>query len=188
MNQSILLAGSPCDTAVGGSLLSESQSPSASLPQRLHVLLPIRGDRRERDATMLALQMAAGCRAKVTLLHVLAPPEQTSTVHWLDAIESLHRGLSGPRRTDAKSLEKTRAEMLAYVEREIPADLRKSLDIQSECRIGDVAEEIARCANDRPVDLVIVCAARSRWRWPWWSRISQRVVSLTRKPVILVHP
>jgi nucleotide-binding universal stress UspA family protein len=168
-------------------LEKSGQSRLASEARIAHILVAIRLDAAERDTVAMALRMASIHRAKVTLLHVLEPLERNS-FHWLDAIDNLHRALSGASHDAASAIEKGRTDLKTFLEREIPREARGMLDIQVECRIGDVAAEIAGFAAAHGADLVLVGNSPSMWRPPFWPRLSQRILSLTPRPVLLVNP
>jgi len=148
-----------------------------------HFLVSLRLDESECDAVRLALRMAAVQRARVTLLYVVAPTEPTS-MHWLDAIDRLHRALAEPPRHNISAVEQGRADLAAFLDRAIPRELRDSLAVQVECRVGDVATEIARFAESQSVDLVFLCDRPSGWR-P--SSLTQRIVQLNSKPIVFAR-
>jgi len=157
-----------------------------------HILVPTALVPRDRAALLLGLQMAAAYRAKVTLLHVLRPEERANSVHWLDAIDNLHRALSRPTdetapRGDQKT-EPVRARILAFLERTVPAALRSSVPVNAVSRVGDAAHEIARFADQAAVDLVILGRSHSAWKLPLWPGVAQRVMQLTARRVVLVRP
>ena len=162
-------------------LTSPTESPIA------HILVAVRIDQREREAVKLALRMAAAQRARVTLLHVVAPVELTS-MHWLDAIDNLHRAVSRQSRDQLSEVDQGRSHLSDFLDREIPRELREPLDLQVECRVGDVATEIARFADEQSVDLVFLCDRPSGWRPSIWSSLSQRIVQLNSKPIVFARP
>lgn len=158
-----------------------------------HILVPTNFDPRERPAVMLALQMALACQAKVTLLHVLAPAEPPRSTHWLDAIDNLYDALSRPRGQTQmaalmQAIESTRARISAFLEAEIPLEIRRDLDIRTECRSGETATEVARFADENEVDLMILSSDRSTRRFFFRRQLSKEILRLARQPVILVHP
>jgi nucleotide-binding universal stress UspA family protein len=152
-----------------------------------HILVAVPLDKHEREAVLLALRMAAAQRARVTLLHVVAPSEPTS-MHWLDAIDNLHRAMAGQTRHSTSAVEQGRSDLAAFLDREIPRELRDSLDLQVECRVGDVATEIARFTESQSVDLVFLCDRPSGWRPSILSSLSQRIVQLNSKPIVFARP
>ncbi len=151
-----------------------------------HLVVAVRLEAREREGVTLALRMAAAHQARVTLLHVLEPFEPSS-FHWLDAIDSLHRALTKPPRDSAAAIASKRADIAAFLEREIPAELRDKVDVQCECRIGDIATEVARFAEEQAADLLLLCSCPSSWRPTLWPGLSRRIANLLPKPVILAH-
>lgn len=164
------------------------QANPAEAPAQTHILVPVRVDGSDEDWRM-AIEMAASLRpgARITLLHVLPPltnaPDRS--FHWLDAIERLHKPNGHVKVND---IEKTRQTLAARLETILPTTRRALMTLTTECRIGEPAAEIARFANEQSVDLVVLCERRSRWRWPLWPRLSERVLRMTDRPVMLVDP
>lgn len=149
-----------------------------------HILVPVRLDASERDAVSFALRMAAAHGARVTLLHVLTPLG-TPSAHWLDAIDNLHRALDGHPRDTAPAIRTSESAILEFLEREIPADAREAVDIHVECRVGDVATEIARATHELAADLVVLRRHPARWRRSHLSELTNRVVQLGSIPIML---
>lgn len=178
----------------GGSTNVATKPPAVAFSRRQqtthgmigHVLVATRLDPRDRDAVMFALNLAAGHRARVTLLHVAEPAESRSA-HWLDGIDRLHHALSNQRCAELSVVDNVRANLTSYLHREIPADLWDSLDIEVECRIGNVATEIANFANSQNVDLVVLCNRPSAWRLSFFRSLSQEIVEQCSKPVVFAQ-
>lgn len=167
---------------------SESANLLIGCSSYAHILIPVHLTRRDQTALLLGLQMAHAFQGQVTVLHVLAPQEQPSSMHWLDAIDDLHRSLSRERhRSDLTSVQRGQEEVTAFLDRELPAGMRRAADIRVECRIGDPANEIARFADEQ-ADLVLMSEQRTVWRLPLWPSMARRVLQRTLKPVLLVHP
>ncbi len=148
-----------------------------------HILVATRLHESEREAVMLALRMAAAQRARVTLLHVLVPFTPPS-VHWLDAIDNLHRALNEQPRDSEDAIQKGRSEIVTFLNCEIPREVREPVAIQIECRVGDVASEIAAFAEEQAVDLVFLCDRPPSWRPSFLSSLSQRIAQLNSKPIV----
>jgi len=152
-----------------------------------HILIPVRLTGEDQTALFMGLQMAHAFHGKLTVLHVLAPQELPNSMHWLDAIDDLHRTLSRERvRLDLTSIQRGREKVLTFLDRELPAGMSRA-DIRAECRIGDVAQEIARFA-EQSADLVLMSEQRSGWRFSLRPSMARRVLQRTHKPVLLVHP
>lgn len=149
-----------------------------------HVLVPVRVDASERRVVSLALHVAAAHRARVTLLHVLEPFDPPSA-HWLDAIDNLHRALGGQDRDTGSAIRERESEMRAFLEREIPADVRKGVDIDVECRVGDVVTEILRATRERAADLVVLRRNPARWHRPLSFGLANRLARLGSTPIML---
>ncbi len=178
----------------GGSTSVVTKPPAVAFSHRQwlphstigHVLVATRLDPRDRDAVTFALNLAAGHRARVTLLHVAEPVESRS-FHWLDGIDRLHHALSHQRCAELSVVNNVRANLTSYLQREVPADLRDSLDIDVECRIGAVATEIANFVNSQNVDLVVLCDRLSMWRLPFFPSLSQQIVRQCSQPVVFAQ-
>ena len=163
---------------------SSRRSTAPGAGSLAHILVPVRLDACERQAVSFALRMAAAHGTRVTVLHVLKPFESPSA-HWLDAIDNLHRALDGHPRDTSAAIRKRQSEMREFLEREIPADARQAVDIQVECRVGDVATEIIRAARELAADLVVLRRRPARWRRSLSFGPTHRVVELGTVPIML---
>jgi nucleotide-binding universal stress UspA family protein len=170
-----------------------ASSDIADSSEYSHILIPTGMQRRDLPAVLLGLQMAAALNAKATVLHVAPMPEPTNPLHWLDAIENLHRAMAHPGKPASADevkelLEESRTRVRAYLEREIPVHLRTQVDIDVECCLGDVADEILRFASVESVDLVVLSSRLSRWWLPVVPPRVHRMLQRMRKRVIVVRP
>lgn len=157
-----------------------------------HILVPTGLMDQEKSTLTLGMQLALANKACITFLHVLPPASPPSSVHWLDAIDELHKAMARTRGTTAmhggRPAPVIRQEISAFLERLTPARLRQAVDLQVECRWGDVAEEITRFANEARADLVLMSHARSGWRLPFRPNLARRVMRLVGQRVLLVYP
>lgn len=149
-----------------------------------HILLPTNLDEREASTLLMAVRLAAAYGAELTVLHVLRPEESPNAMHWLDALDGLHRKRASVALVDA--VERGRKAILSFVQR-IPAELCDRVTIHLECRIGDPATEVARFADSQDIDLVMFSSPRSRWQLRLRIDLARRVMRLTTKPVLIVH-
>ena len=152
-----------------------------------HLLVPTDFRPASRAAARLALEMAYGSQARVTLLHVI--PEEP--LEGLDAIGYLHRVLwlpDGPGRYTPVFPNTAACErlVLARLEREMHPEWQQALKIQAAVRRGDVATEVARFAQEEVADLIVVGVNRPGWRLSLRPRQSARIVRLADRPVVLV--
>lgn len=160
------------------------------------ILAPTTMSEREQPAIRLGFQLAAATGARLTVLHVLPvpepAPEDARSLHWLDAIDSLHRDLfargDAPMRSRRELLDDARRRLADFVERLVPESWRLQADVRLECQCGDVVDEIARCAVAESADLVILTSALSRWRLPLVPGRLHRVLQSLRSRVIVVRP
>jgi nucleotide-binding universal stress UspA family protein len=141
----------------------------------------------------MGLQLAAKCRSTVTLLRVLSSHEQPNVKRGFAALDYLFESAwflqdARPRCTVSECIELARAEAMAFVSREIPAEALLLSKIRVECRTGDVALEIARFAEEADVDLVVLAAPRPSWGLAILPAPARRVLRLTVRPVVLVRP
>ena len=153
-----------------------------------HILVPLSLNENDRPALTLGLQLAAAHRADITLLHVLPPEETPGSVHWLSAIDNLHQSLSNPTRPKAPTVDEARAAIQAFFVREAADHLRDSVQVRTECRVGDPASEIVRFAEHESVDMVILATELTTWGLPIWPGLVRSVLGNTRKQVVLVRP
>lgn len=175
------------DELPSASVREPRATPSAEPDRGTHILIATRMDASERDAVIFALRMAAAQRARVTLLHVVAPVEPSS-VHWLDAIDQLHRALAAESHKSATALDQARSDLAAFWERELPYEFRNTVEMHTECRIGDVATQIARAADELAVDLICLCDRPSRWYLPLFPGLTQQILRLSSKPIVFARP
>jgi len=176
--------------ATPGEALHVEHAPDS--PGAMHILVPTALVPRDRAALLLGLRLAAQ-QARVTVLHVAPPLEPPNSVHWLDAIDNLHRAMAEPRAAPAacsvdEAMQRACARIRADFERMVPASLRYSAQVRAACRVGDTATEIARFAEKEAVDLVILSGVPSAWRLPFWPSVSRRVLQRTTRPVVFVRP
>jgi|GEM_PF-4882209 len=168
---------------------SELKVPAAG--EYRHILIPTSLEKVDRPAVMLGLQMAAAYQAKATLLHILPAGETSNSVHWLDALDNLNRAMMTPGRevlSGQRLVDATRTRIREYLDQEIPATLRSSLEIHVECRLGEVAEEITKFADAQGVDLTILCCEPTTWGLPILPSTVRRILQLSQKRVIMVRP
>lgn len=161
-----------------------------------HILIPTKMASGELSAVTLGLQMAAAWGAKATILHVVSDAgfiepvaESGGSVHWLDAIDSLHHSMSRSPRTRnlPKILETEREKLNDFLQREVSASLRSRVNLHAECSFGDVAAEIVRFAAAESVDLVVLCSGLSRWRLRVMPARVHHMLQQIRKRVIVVR-
>jgi nucleotide-binding universal stress UspA family protein len=157
-----------------------------------HILVPVTPTDAERSTAIMALHLGGLLQARVTFLQVCPPPPEQS-LHWLDAIDQLHEGLSGRARCAGEDEEDqpvraVQMTMVEWIKREIPEPLRNQVEISVEARLGDFAGEVVRYANEKSVDLLILRRVTSRWGRPVLPRPARRILKRTHTPAILVHP
>jgi nucleotide-binding universal stress UspA family protein len=154
-----------------------------------HLLVPTDFRPASREAVRLALEMAFGSRARLTLLHVI--PEEP--LDGLDAIGYLHRALWAPDGPGgyvpgAQHPDARYRPILDRLERELHPEWRRSLAICTAVRCGSVAAEVARYAREEAADLIVVGVNRLGWRFSLRLRRSEQIVRLADRPVVLVLP
>jgi nucleotide-binding universal stress UspA family protein len=154
-----------------------------------HLLVPVDFRPASRAAVRVALEMASGASARVTLLHVV-PEEPLSD---LDAIGYLHRAsmwlrVPGPGSAFPGDAEARSADALRRLEGELHPDWRGSVPIRLAVRRGDVAAEVARYAAEEGADRVVVGVNRPGWRLSLRPRLSGRIARQAARPVVIVHP
>lgn len=163
-----------------------------SEPEYSHILVPVNLVARDRSAIMLGLQTASAHGASLTLLRVLSPAEKGNSLHWLDAIESLHQPRPRVARNGVSEVietyEASHADTMRYLDRYVPAGARGDVKLRTECRVGEPASEIARYADEAEVDLVILAAELTSGWLPVVPAPLRRVLQLTRSRVALVIP
>ena len=163
--------------------------PARRAAASAHALVPMHLDASRRAEVTAALELAARyCPgACVTLLHVLPPLTSASPVHWLGALDHLHQALSQGRHPALSALERAREDIQTWIERDVAAHLKTTLRLQGECRMGEPVAEILRFADERAVDLVLLCRHPSLWRWPLWPSMSQQLLAKLNKPVLFAN-
>ncbi len=151
-----------------------------------HVLAPTSLAQSDRAALNLAFELAAIHRAKLTVLHVL--PDE-NTMHWLDAFGYLHEALdrdnlgAGKLETPQQALPHIRI----FLEREVPEQLRKDVELRVECCVGEVADQIVRIADEGNADLVILSGGQPHWWSAALPATVRRVLRTTERQVVLVR-
>jgi nucleotide-binding universal stress UspA family protein len=143
-----------------------STSEAAALSSEcMHIVIPTDLKAGDRAALKLGMQLAAGKRAKVTFLHVVPLADELNPMHWLDAIENLHRAWSRPEPVNPAGLiERSLARAHAFLQCEVPPETRRGIDVHVECRAGEFARELARYAEESAADLVLLSGGLF-WGW-----------------------
>jgi len=158
-----------------------------------HIVAPIELALDDCAAVLLAMEMAALHRARLTVLHVLSLTECEPSAIGLDVLALLHRAVDRihhrpPVQGELDTVQQTRLQVAAFLERAVPDQLRKAVDFSVECRAGAAAESIASFANKAAADLVIVSTGVSRWWLPILPARVRRLLQLSEQQVILVRP
>jgi len=173
-----------------------TQEQHATVKRYNHILVPCGlNDEVDISTLNLAVELAKGHEARLTILNVSPVLDDGPSVHWLDAIDRLYRaldnrpvttGTTGGQYSD--STERPGKQLAQFVYQHVPQQLRSSLDLHCISLSGDAANMTARYANDTDVDLVIMACRIPKW---WHSALSstvQRVMRLTRKQILLIRP
>lgn len=156
------------------------------------LLVPTNFSRSSRQAYGVALEMALGSGAAVTLLHV-TPPEPAPV--GLDAMALLTNVLWLPR--SQVPCTPTYAcgpgaplEAMEQMKRQVHPEWAAMIDVRLVCRTGDIAAEIVRFADTENVDLIVLGGGtrRSSARLPFRTRLCERVVRMSPLRVVVVHP
>jgi len=170
-----------------------AQEQHATVKRYNHILVPCGLNDEVNISTLnLAVELAKGHEARLTILNVSPVLDDGLSVHWLDAIDRLYRALDNrPVTTGGQysdSTERPGKQLAQFVYQHVPQQLRSSLDLHCISLSGDAANMTARYANDTDVDLVIMACRIPKW---WHSALSstvQRVMRLTRKQILLIRP
>lgn len=154
-----------------------------------HILVPIRLDPPPQESLRMGFDLAAGYRPDpvVTVLHVLPPAADFSSVHWLDAIDRLHHAFSPATGAILEVLDQARRMLSDLVERTVPKSRHQALRLRCVCLMGEPAAEIARYAHDHSVDLVLLCKERKARLWPFRTSLTKRILQKSEKPVVLLQ-
>ncbi len=156
-----------------------------------HVLVPSGLEPRDQEALTLGLRMAAAHGAKATVLHIVPPVESAGSMHWLDAIEALHRVMKEPQghvdpAQDVYGAERIHARLKQQLQSTTSPELRSRVEVRTAFRVGDVVDQIARYVAENDVDLVIVSSATAgSWRALWSSRVQQLLQQVPARVIVL---
>jgi nucleotide-binding universal stress UspA family protein len=150
-----------------------------------HLLVPTDFGPASRRAARLALEMALGSGARVTLLYVL--PEHP--LSGLDAIGYLHRVLwtSAGLRAYVARLPYGETWARQMLDRQVHPEWRQTLPVRTAVRRGAVAAEVARYARDEGVDLIVLGVDRAGQRFSLVPRRSGEILRLADRPAVVVH-
>jgi nucleotide-binding universal stress UspA family protein len=153
-----------------------------------HILIPTNLVLDDQAALQTGFELAVMNRAVVTVLHIVPSAEIRPTTNGLDAIGLLHPAAdefhAGPA-VLRSALESARRQVGEFVQQVVPARLTDAVEVRAESRAGQVAERIARFADEADADLVIFPVRPPRWWRPLLPAVVRRVLELTRKPVVL---
>ena len=175
----------------GKSASRPAPAPSHNRATFRHILLPTSLAQGERPAILLALQLAASQQARITFLHVFTLPDNDNSLHWLDGIGRLYEALPRPKlvhNSGRDAIEARRSHVKEHLKREVPEHIDESVDVRFECRVGDVAQEIARFATSSGADLVVLSSGLTGGWLPTLSARIRRILATTRKHVVVVRP
>ncbi|MCO6458045.1 MAG: universal stress protein [Pirellulaceae bacterium] len=154
--------------------------------------MPIQRIEQEIQAAVLGVEMAALHRAKLTVLHVRPPVETDPSPHWLDAIDRLYQALDrnaeggSPRAPDSD--DSVRSGIRQLLRRNVSEALWNRVEMHLECRVGAFADHVARFADERIVDLLIMSSVPTRWWLPILPAPKRQVLRRASPQVILVGP
>ncbi len=163
------------------------EAPSRGL-WRSQIVVPTGMTEKDRAALLLGLQLTQTHKATLTVLHVLPPRDSWSRVTGFDALGLLHRAAhdvcndAAPR---GASRTAARVKLAEFVESTAPQRQRSEVDLRLELRTGDVAERIARFAEEVEADLLILSSRPAKWWRPLLSPEVRRVLRQTQRQVIL---
>lgn len=156
----------------------------------VHILVPTSLNLVDRPALRWGLELAALHQAALTVLHVVPNNEFEVVAHGLDSIGLLYRA-ADELTADAWSHgncpvpNATRSRVYAFLNKVIPDHRQDEVDLRVACRRGDVAETIARFADESDADLVIMSSRPPRWWWPILPAAVRGVLRLARPQLIL---
>ena len=145
--------------------------PSSGAVRMERMLVPLDGSRLAEAALPIAARLAEATGSTITLLHVIES----------DAPSSVH---GEPHLASGKEA----AAYLARLTRELASGGRLVDYHVHEVPVGNVARSIADHAEEQGSDLIIVSThGAGDIRRGLWGSIAQRVLQLSRRPVLLVR-
>ncbi len=135
------------------------------------MLVPLDGSHLAEAAVPIAARLAHACGATITLLHVIEK----------GAPSSVHGEPHLATAADAEQYLKQLGDRLAANDRAIARHVHES-------PVGDVARSIADHAEEEASDLIVMTThGAGDLRRGLWGSIAQRVLQLSRRPVLLVR-
>ena len=157
-----------------------------------HILVPSSLGEQDRAALLLGAKMAALHRAKFTVLDIRPSAEDSTSLHWLDAIDRLFQTLEqrygNAKPSEIDRNEQSRSQVWNLIRSRLAESMLSSLEIHIESLAGDFAEQFQRFTDQNAVDLVIIPLAPLRW---WSSLLPGWMRQVLRRPgpqVILIGP
>jgi len=163
--------------------LDGASSPAG---EAVHILIPVRLSERDFPAVRMGLQMAAGTRTRLTLLHVAPEEAETNSRNWLDAIDQMHDRLSGhgsPARREA-----TTDSLLAYFGHLLTPSLVAGTELNLIVRTGEFSDEVSSFAESHGVDLVILSGDLLQGWIPMFPTRLRRKLQQLGKRVMAIWP
>jgi nucleotide-binding universal stress UspA family protein len=147
-------------------------TPEVSGAARMErILVPLDGSHLAEAAVPIAVRLADACGAAITLLHVIEK----------DAPTSIHGEPHLATATEA-------GVYLGRLTHQLAAGGRKVDQHVHEVPVGDVARSIASHVDEGTIDLVVVSThGAGGIRRGLWGSIAERVLQLSRRPVLLVR-
>ncbi|MGE0758891.1 MAG: universal stress protein [Pirellulaceae bacterium] len=156
-----------------------------------HILVPCTEDDAEPAALELAAVLATLHGACLTVLHILPPVEAEPSLHWLDAIDRLHKALHPGSAVDLstylESPEQSPARVRQILRRLGLDSKREAVAVRDELRTGDFMDQTQRFVAATGVDLLILSCGLPPWWLPLLPPLVRRVVHGMPCEVILVR-
>lgn len=157
-----------------------------------HVLVPTDFKPDRRAAYRVALALASGTGATVTLLHVAPMPGRESEGEYLglDAIRLMHHAADGwrGRRPSPEAIVAENADLENRLRGEVPSHEAGAVRVRSVLRRGELDAELLRFVQETGVDLIVVTDSPPGFLPRLGRSLADRLARETSVEVVRVTP
>jgi len=140
------------------------------------ILLPLDGSATSERALPYALEMAKKLKSRVTLLSIVEPGQRVHTIGGQDYVQFSEQYVSAMREEQA-----------AYLDRTVKIFEEKNVQVRSELKSGNAAEEIIKFAKNGNIRLVVMTSHGKSGLREWvFGSVSNKVLHSGKTPLLLV--
>jgi nucleotide-binding universal stress UspA family protein len=140
------------------------------------ILLPLDGSAASEQALPYAIEMATKLKSEPTLLSVVEPGQRVHTIGGQDYVQFSEQFVSAMK-----------GELAAYLAKTVKKFEEKNIQVRSELRLGNAAEEIIKLAKQGRMRLIVMTSHGKSGLREWvFGSVSNKVLHSSKTPLLLV--